>query len=137
MSSSRCPSKFVISLLHCSWTPEAHSVLSIAHSHRKWFKAVLALSGSMKRCSHNFGLSRKSQFMSKERYKGLRIPIKLQDKVNNELKKLIDEKHMINLSSCPDKYVISPIVVTVKKDQTIKLALNSKLLNKAIHNNKY
>ena len=44
---------------------------------------------------------------------------------------------MIKLSSCPDKYFISPIVVTVNKDQTIKLALESKILNKATQKNKY
>ena len=69
--------------------------------------------------------------------KGTRIPINLQDKVNIELKKLLDEKHIIKFSSCPDKYFISPFVVTVEKDQTIKLALDSKVLNKAIHKNKY
>ena len=50
---------------------------------------------------------------------------------------MLAEKHIIKLSSCPDKYFISPIVVTVKTDQTIKLALDSKVLNKAIHKNKY
>ena len=69
--------------------------------------------------------------------KGRRFPINLQDKVNTELRKLLAEKHIIKLSSCPDNYFISPIVVTVKKDQTIKLALDSKVLNKAIHKNKY
>ena len=69
--------------------------------------------------------------------KGRLIPINLQDKVNNKLKKLLDKKHIIKLSSCPDKYFISPIVVIVKKDQTIKLALDSKILIKAIHKNKY
>ena len=69
--------------------------------------------------------------------KGRRIPINLQDKVNTELRKLLAEKHIIKLSSCPDNFFISPIVVTVKKDQTIKLALDSKVLNKAIHKNKY
>ena len=47
--------------------------------------------------------------------KGRRIPINLQDTVNAELRKLLAEKHIIKLSSCPDKYFISPIVVTVKK----------------------
>ena len=70
-------------------------------------------------------------------HKGRRIPINLQEKVNNELKTLFDEKHVIKLSSCPDKYFISPIVVTVKKNQTTKLALDSKVLNEAIHKNKY
>ena len=69
--------------------------------------------------------------------KGRRIPINLQDKINAELRKLLAEKHIIKLSSCPDSYFISPIVVTVKKDQTIKLALDSKILNKSTHKNKY
>ena len=69
--------------------------------------------------------------------KDRRIPINLQEKVNTELMKLLNEKHIVKLSSCPDKYFISPIVVTVKKDQTIKLSLDSKVLNKAIHKNKY
>ena len=46
-------------------------------------------------------------------------------------------KNITKLSSCPDKYFISPIAVTVKKDQTIKLALDSKVLNKSIHKNEY
>ena len=69
--------------------------------------------------------------------KDRRISINLRDKVNAELRKLLAEKHIIKLSSCPDKYFISPIVVTVKKDQTIKLALDSKVLNKSVHKNKY
>ena len=68
---------------------------------------------------------------------GRRIPINLQDKVNKELKKLLDKKHIIKLSSCLDKFFISPIVITVKTDQAIKLALDSKILNKAIHKNNY
>ena len=69
--------------------------------------------------------------------KGRRIPLNLQDKVNSELKKLLVGKHIIKPSCCPDKYFISPIVVTVRKDQSIKLALDSKILNKVIHKNKY
>ena len=64
--------------------------------------------------------------------KGRRIPINFQDKVNNKLKNSLDEKH-----NCPDKYFISSTLVTVKKDQTIKLALNLKIPNKVIHKNKY
>ena len=75
--------------------------------------------------------------MQTRHQKGRRISINSQDKVNNEFKKLLDEKHIIKLYSCPDKYFISPIVVTVKKDKTIKLALDSKVLNEAIHKNKY
>ena len=41
------------------------------------------------------------------------------------------------MNNCSDQYFISPIVITVKRDQTIELALDSKTLNKAIHKNKY
>ena len=68
--------------------------------------------------------------------KGRRIPINHQDKVNIYLKKQLAEKHKIKLTNCPDKYFNCPIVVTVKRDQTIKLALHSKILNKAFRKNK-
>ena len=66
-----------------------------------------------------------------------RIPINLPDKNNIELKKLSDEKHKIKLSRCPDKYFISLIVVNAKKDQTIKLGIDLKILKKAVHTNNY
>ena len=69
--------------------------------------------------------------------KGRRIPIQLQERVEAELSKLIDQKHIIKLDKCSDKQFISPIVITVKKDQTDKLALDSKKINKYIHKNKY
>ena len=69
--------------------------------------------------------------------KGRRIPIQLQEHVEGELNKLIDQKHIIKLDKCSDRQFISPIVITVKKDQTVKLALDSKKINKFIHKNKY
>ena len=44
---------------------------------------------------------------------------------------------MTKLEICSDDFYISPIVITVKKDKSIKLALDSKTINKAIHKNKY
>ena len=69
--------------------------------------------------------------------KGRRVPIILQERVNTEIKKLLVEGHIEKLNNCSDHNFISPIVITVKRDQTIKLALDSKTLNKAIHKNKY
>ena len=69
--------------------------------------------------------------------KGRRIPIHIQEKVEQELKSLIDQGHIVKLDSCSDKQFISPIVITVKKDYSIKLAMDSKQINKAIHKNKY
>ena len=66
-----------------------------------------------------------------------RIPIHLQERVEVELNKLIDQKHIIKLDKCSDRQFISPIVITVKKHQTVKLALDSKKIKKFIHKNKY
>ena len=82
----------------------------------------------------------KSKFHQKftaKRQKGRRVPINLQPRVSEELERLQTEGHIEKLSSCSDEHFISPIVITVKKDQSIKLALDSKVLNKAIHKNKY
>ena len=68
--------------------------------------------------------------------KGRRIPIHLQERVKIELNKLIDQQHIIKLEKFSDKQFISPIVITVKKDQTVKLALDSKKIIKFIHKNK-
>ena len=53
-----------------------------------------------------------------------RTPIHLQEMVENELKKLIEQKHIIKVKKCSDKQFISPILKTVKKDQTVKLLLD-------------
>ena len=69
--------------------------------------------------------------------KGRRVPINLKERVNSEINKLLEEGHIEKLNNCSDQYFISPIVITVKRDQTIKLALDSKVLNKSMHKNKY
>ena len=68
--------------------------------------------------------------------KGRRVPINLLDKVSDELKKLSQQGHIEKLQECSDKNFISPIVITVKKDKSVKLALDSKIFNKSIHKNK-
>ena len=69
--------------------------------------------------------------------KGSRVPINLLDKVSDELNKLSEQGHIEKLQECSDKNFISPIAMTVKKDQSVKIALDSIVLNKAIHKNKY
>ena len=59
--------------------------------------------------------------------KGRRVPINLQPLVNEELQKELAEKHIINLNRCSLKNFISPIVITVKRDKTVKLTLDSKI----------
>ena len=82
----------------------------------------------------------KSKFYQKftaKHQKGQRVPINLQTRATAELERLEKEGHIEKLSSCSDEHFRSPIVITVKKDQSIKLALDSKVLNKAIHKSKY
>ena len=44
----------------------------------------------------------------------------------------------MRLEKCSDEYFISPVVILVKKDKRVKIALDSKKLNDAIHQkNKY
>ena len=69
--------------------------------------------------------------------KGRKVPIHLQPKVKIELENLLNEGHIEKLTNCSDQFFISPIVNMVKKDQSIKIALDSKILNKDIHKNKY
>ena len=70
-------------------------------------------------------------------HSGRRVPVNLLDKVSDELKKLSEQGHIEKLQECSDKNFICPIVITVKKDKSVKLALDSKVLNKAIHKSKY
>ena len=69
--------------------------------------------------------------------KGRRVPINLSDKVSDELQKLSEQGHIEKLQECSDKNFVSTIVITVKKDQSVKLALDSIVLNQASHKNKY
>ena len=69
--------------------------------------------------------------------KGRRIPIHIQEKVEQEIRSLIDQGHIVKLEKCSDQQFISPVVITVKKDQSIKLAMDSKQINKMIHKIKY
>ena len=69
--------------------------------------------------------------------RGRRIPIHIQEKVEHEVRSLIDHDHITRLEKCSDQQFISPIVITVKKDGSTKLAMDSKQINKSIHKNKY
>ena len=75
-------------------------------------------------------------FQAKQ-HKGRRIPLALQQRVAAELDRLISEGHVERLQGCTGDQFISPIVKTVKRDGSLKLALDSKELNKHIIKNKY
>ena len=59
------------------------------------------------------------------------------EKVEQKLDKLINDKQIERLEKCPNVVFISPVVITVQNYKSVKLALDSKKLNKAIHKIKY
>ena len=69
--------------------------------------------------------------------KGRRIPIHIQDKVQAELEKLLAEGHIQKFDKCTSDCFIAPIVITVKKDNSIKLPLDAKPINRQFYKNKY
>ena len=69
-------------------------------------------------------------------HKGRRVQLHLLERVEQELEKLIEDKQIMRLEKCSDEHFISPVVITVKKDKSVKIALDSKELNDAIHKNK-
>ena len=69
--------------------------------------------------------------------KGRRVPIHILDRVENEIENLLLTDHIEKLDSCTDDVFIAPIVLTAKKDGSIKLALDAKPVNAQINKNKY
>ena len=70
-------------------------------------------------------------------HEGRRITLRLIDKVEEELKKIKDEKQIIKVDKCSDAYFISPVVITVKHDKSIRIAPELNQLNNTIQKNKY
>ena len=48
------------------------------------------------------------------------MPISLQEKVDKKTDRLIKEGQIIKLQECSDKYLVSPIVITVNKKLEVK-----------------
>ena len=79
----------------------------------------------------------KAKYIKPIQLKGRRVPLHLLDSVKSELYRLKSEGHIKNLENCDEDRFISPLVITCKKDKSIKLALDSKFINKPIYKNKY
>ena len=90
------------------------------------------------------GISKNHIVSSKFKYplcpiqeKGRRIPIHIQDKVEKEIEKLLTEGHITKLDKCTSDCFIAPIVITKKNDDSIKLAMDAKPINRQLFKNKY
>ena len=69
--------------------------------------------------------------------KGRRIPLHLQHAVEAEIEKLLEEGHIRKVEKINDEVFIQPVVTTVKKDKSVKIALDDRSLNDAIQKDKY
>ena len=69
--------------------------------------------------------------------KGRRIPIQIQDQVDRKIKNLLDQGHIERVDTIKDDVFIQPIVLTVKKDRSVKIALDARALNDSIAKDKY
>ena len=69
--------------------------------------------------------------------KGRRVPLQLQSAEETEIAQFIKEGHIRRVDKINDKVFIQPVIITVKKDKTVKVALDARLLNNAIQKNKY
>ena len=61
--------------------------------------------------------------------KGRPIPIHLQPAVGKEIEKLTKNGHFEKATDIDENCVAGPAVITVKKDKTVKIALDSRKLN--------
>ena len=57
--------------------------------------------------------------------------------MEKEIVKLLTEGHIKKLDKCTSDCFIAPIVITVKKDDSIKLALDVKPINRQMFKNKH
>ena len=57
------------------------------------------------------------------------IPYHLQEDVKNELNRLIESGHLERREAIEEDCFVSPVVITVKKDKSVKIALDARKLN--------
>ena len=78
---------------------------------------------------------KKDAIVTQQKRRG--IPLQLQEAVEAEIDKLLEESHIRIVETVSDEVFIQPVVVTVKKDKTVKIALDARSLNNAILKEKY
>ena len=59
------------------------------------------------------------------------IPYHLQKDVKNELDRIIKSGHLERLETIEEYCFVSPVLITVKKDKTVKITLDARKLNKS------
>ena len=130
--------KHGIELTFKTLSEKIHNINSPQNNIAKWiFQKYPHLCTRIGKSKNHIAKSTFHNTFHPTQHKRRRVPLHLIDKVEKELNKLIEDKQKIKLDKCSDEYFISPVVITVKHDKSIKIALDSKKLNDAIHKNKH
>ena len=69
--------------------------------------------------------------------KGQRVPIQLQEQVDKEIEKLLTEGLTERVKKIQGDVFLQPTGITVKKDESVKIALDARALNESIARDKY
>ena len=86
------------------------------------FKDLFYNTKKMKHLSVKINLKPGAQIKQR---KGRPIPVLLQDQVAQELKRLIKHGYVERATDITEDCFVSPAVIEVKKDKTVKIALDS------------
>ena len=77
----------------------------------------------------------KIEFISQAQ--GRRVPIQLREAFQAEVNRMLKEGHIERLNEITDEQFIQPVVITVKKDESVKLALDACALKNEILEDEY
>ena len=91
------------------------------------FKKLFTRNGKVKNHQVKIKLKENARIVQQ---KGRRIPIQLQNAVDAEIKKLLKDGHIEKINEIKDDVFIQPTVITVKKDRSVKIALDARALTK-------
>ena len=69
--------------------------------------------------------------------KGRRNPLQLQQAVEVEIEKLLEEGHIRKALKINDEVFIQPVVMSVIKEKSVKIALDARSLSDAIQKDKF
>ena len=61
----------------------------------------------------------------------------MQDQVDKEIEQLLEQGHIEKVDTIKDDVFLQPVVMTVKKDRSVKIALDARALNNSIARDKY
>ena len=93
---------------------------------KKKFKKLFKINTTIKNIQVDINLKPDAKIIQQ---KGRPIPIHLQESVGKEINKLKESGHLEKATGIDENCFVSPAVITVKKDKSVKIALDSRKLN--------